>query len=167
MSTKPPHPPTFVERLSEWWKRQRSITKTAIIVGGIFVVTFVMVRASNSDIPEAAPQRTMAVGSEANRLKTAREPTSVISLQDLYIWIPNYADPATAHQLINSYPETVRNVCAGIMGGAWTPANEPDYWNYFDICAVNAQLGFADPSGVATAGCVSAKSGCQKYTLRQ
>ena len=171
MSAQPPTPPTFDERLSEWWKRQRAITKIAIIVSVTFPVTFGMVIAFKADrpgnAPEPAPPSGIRLAYEADRLGTAPEPIQAISSPSLYIWIPNYADTATANQLIDSYPATVRSVCAGIMGGTWTPANEPDYWNYFDICAVNAQLGFADPSGVATIGCASANSGCKKYSLRQ
>ena len=58
-----------------------------------------------------------------------------------YIWIPKYADPRMADKMINSYPATVVTLCRGIFGGAWSP-NDPGYWETFDICAVNAQLGF-------------------------
>ena len=87
--------------------------------------------------------------------------------QTFYIWIPDYADPAVASKLINSYPETVRTTCAGIMGGAWTPATDPDFWAFYDICAVNAQLGFPDPTGISTAGCALASSGCKRHALRK
>ncbi len=171
MSAASPTPPTFDDRLLKWWKRKLPITKFTIIVGVIFAVTFVMVIAYKANSPNTAPEPTIAssiqLEYEADGSGTASESTQAISSQSSFIWIPNYADSATANQLINSYPTTVINVCTGIMGGVWTPANEPDYWNYFDICAVNAQLGFADPSGVATAGCASANSGCNKYTLRQ
>ena len=161
MSAQSPPPPTAAERLSEWWKRQRAITKIAIIVGVIFAVTSLVVTTIKSDKSGTAPEPTMASGAHLRH-----EPAQAASSQSLYIWIPNYADPATANHLINSYPETVITVCTGIMGGVWTPSTDPDYWKYFDICAVNAQLGFADPSGVATDGCVLASSGCKKYTLR-
>lgn len=84
-----------------------------------------------------------------------------------YIWIPNYADPYMADKLINSYPATVISVCTGIFGRAWSPATDPYFWETFDICAVNAQSGFPDPTGVATKGCVSSASGCKKYQLRR
>ena len=83
-----------------------------------------------------------------------------------YIWIPKYADPFMADKMINSYPATVVTLCTGIFGGAWSP-NDANYWETFDICAVNAQLGFPDPTGVATKGCVSKTSGCKKYQLKR
>ena len=81
-----------------------------------------------------------------------------------YIWIPKYADPFMADIMINSFPATVVTLCTGIFGGAWSP-NDPNYWETFDICAVNAQLGFPDPTGVATKGCALETSGCKKYRL--
>ena len=83
-----------------------------------------------------------------------------------YIWIPKHADPFMADKMINSYPATVVTLCTGIFGGAWSP-NDPNYWETFDICAVNAQLGFPDPTDVATKGCVSKTSGCKKYQLKR
>ena len=83
-----------------------------------------------------------------------------------YIWIPKYADPRMADKMINSYPATVVTLCRGIFGGAWSP-NDPGYWETFDICAVNAQLGFPDPTDVATKGCVSSASGCKRYRLKE
>ena len=83
-----------------------------------------------------------------------------------YIWIPKYADPFIADKMINSYPATVVTLCTGILGGAWSP-NDPNYWETFDICAVNVQLGFPDPTGVATKGCVSKTSECKKYQLKR
>lgn len=83
-----------------------------------------------------------------------------------YIWIPVYADPGMAERLVNSYLETVVTTCTGVMGGAWTP-RDPGYWEAFDICAVNAQLGFRDPTGVATEGCVSDASECRRYELKR
>ena len=83
-----------------------------------------------------------------------------------HIWIPAYADPGMAERLVNSYLETVVTICGGVMGGAWTP-RDPGYWEAFDICAVNAQLGFADHTGVATEGCMSEASECRRYELRR
>ena len=83
-----------------------------------------------------------------------------------YIWIPKYADPFMADQMINSYLATVVTLCTGIFGGAWSPG-DPNFWETLDICAVNAQLGFPDPTGVATKGCVSKNSGCEKYHLKR
>ena len=68
-----------------------------------------------------------------------------------YIWIPKYADPFMADKMVNSYPSTVVTLCTGIFGGAWSPG-DPNYWETFDICAVNAELGFPDPTGIATQG---------------
>ena len=85
-----------------------------------------------------------------------------------YIWIPEYADPFMADKMVNSFPATVVTLCTGIFGGVWSP-NDPNsnFWETFDICAVNAQLGFPDPTGVATKGCALESSGCKKYQLRR
>ena len=85
-----------------------------------------------------------------------------------YIWIPKYADPFMADKMVNSFPATVVTLCTGIFGGVWSP-NDPNsnFWETYDICAVNAQLGFPDPTGVATKGCALESSGCKKYRLRR
>ena len=83
-----------------------------------------------------------------------------------YIWIPKYADPFMADKMVNSYPSTVVTLCTGIFGGAWSPG-DPNYWETFDICAVNAQLGFPDPTGIATRGCASSASECKRYRLKE
>ena len=107
--------------------------------------------------PAAAPM--------ATPLPTAATPmTSPSGSTPTYIWIPKYADRFMADKMINSHPATVVTLCTGIFGGVWSP-NDPNYWETFDICAVNAQLGFPDPTGVATKGCVSKTSGCKKYQL--
>ena len=96
-------------------------------------------------------------------------PTAVARRTDstpTYIWIPKYADPFMADKMVNSYPATVVTLCTGIFGGAWSPG-DPNYWGTFDICAVNAQLGFPDPTDIATKGCVSKSSECKKYQLKR
>ena len=108
-------------------------------------------------------------GEEASRpaaTESSRAGANLTGSTPTYIWIPKYADPRMADKMINSYPATVVTLCTGIFGGAWSP-NDPGYWETFDICAVNAQLGFPDPTGVATKGCVSSTSECKKYQLKR
>ena len=96
-------------------------------------------------------------------------PTAVALVTDstpTYIWIPKYADPFMADKMVNYYLPTLVTLCTGIFGGVWS-VSEPNYWEIFDICAVNAQLGFPDPTGVATRGCVLESSGCRKYQLKR
>ena len=112
-------------------------------------------------LPTATPTNAATATSRPTATPRPRRPPTAT-----YIWIPRYADPRMADKMINSYPATVVTLCRGIFGGAWSP-NDPGYWETFDICAVNAQLGFPDPTGVATKGCVSSTSGCKKYRLKE
>ena len=129
-----------------------------------------MTSPSREELPSPAPTAEhKAVSPAVVRATAAARRTAVARRTDstpTYIWIPKYADPFMADKMINSYPATVVTLCTGIFGGAWSP-NDPNYWETFDICAVNAQLGFPDPTGVATKGCVSKTSGCKKYQLKR
>ena len=129
-----------------------------------------MTSPSREELPSPAPTAEHKTESPAVvRATVVARRTAVARHTDstpTYIWIPKYADPFMADKMINSYPATVVTLCTGIFGGAWSP-NDPNYWETFDICAVNAQLGFPDPTGVATKGCVSKTSGCKKYQLKR
>ena len=116
----------------------------------------------NTSAPTFTPQPTLTPTPTYTPLPTPTPNPTATN----YIWIPKYADPRMADKMINSYPATVVTLCRGIFGGAWSP-NDPGYWETFDICAVNAQLGFPDPTGVATKGCVSSASGCKRYRLKE
>ena len=125
----------------------------------ILAVTLIVLEALACG-PEASP--TATTPNRGNPTAVARRTDSTPT----YIWIPKYADPFMADKMVNSYPATVVTLCTGIFGGVWSPG-DPNYWETFDICAVNAQLGFPDPTGIATKGCVSKSSECKKYQLKR